>query len=1087
MSNVNTLIYDKTIHRAAMIRLYEERITGKVSVVIDGHSIRVDDLIKKSKLQKGGFDTFMKLFDKELAKTMKEIHTVSSRSLIDLVTSQISFVSQNIEAAAGKIWRTARPNRRIAEDIVLNKPLYGNTVLAAGWSNISLAERKRLEGMMRKGLAEGLSESEIALSIRKGNIFNITRNQAKGLIVTATTSVHSQIDQEVYKANEKLLKGWQYVAVLDSRTTALCAFRDGTIYPVNDVEHLPPAHFHCRSTTIPIVKTWDDLRSADSIAQIRKRNLANLSPKQIAYYDGQSPMKESYSEWLSRQPTDIQFIHLGSLAKVKAFQTKQITVDKFVNPYGTSIGIQELSKLTSGEFNVPRGQTRKFAMAKQQLDTIKLGATHPEELIESKELTTALRDYYVLQSRELGGNLSYTNYRGALMHTKKAMKQKVINVLPTEANLKYNPLTGRYEDARMYQPSPETLKHTYSLIDESQSLLPKDKAYIKDFVDSLQDLMSVNERSVISENLRIVFSRYRDNKELWGNLKAVLNSEIPFDVMNVSDYMETQIRKDSNLLYKLKQSGFIDPVLGPTQLDMLHNTFIDSIQKRNNWEDKELPQLASRLRGIIDTKIPIKIKARLGDSDTELRQFYLKFARRLAMADTPDRDQFAAALGKDLYNAANLKGSRNEWWKLGTKLLDDAKGKGIFDLDTYGIQKRRMKSRMGNRYFGPYYDTFSVHLKISDPKIIEYATLNRKIDVGLRVGPLAGHNKLLIRKGYKTYFLDQGLRGMYDTRIPIISSSSFYDFPVELIDDAMTKALNWASSTEYKVDPEFYDFIDKLIMYVDDKGKAEYYDDLNNYKKYMISRGDSYERLKAMSWLRNKDAPFTNLPFLDHRGRIYERGMIGPQSGETFRPFLNTSSSKKLGADGFYNLQDQIGSFFGGLSDEFEGNFNSLSQTGRQKIAIKLRKDLVDIGNHMLRGKPADIRFVLEHPMVLGIDGEEQGKALRLAMEMAKIDRYLSSDYSNASIEKLAGYDISLALEQDASSSGAQIIALTTRNKQLAELSNVLPTNYKKRLYDEIAAATYNDSRFIALNEKLGLTEKDLRKAAKAQNMVTFN
>lgn len=98
MSNVNTLIYDKTIHRAAMIRLYEERITGKVSVVIDGHSIRVDDLIKKSKLQKGGFDTFMKLFDKELAKTMKEIHTVSSRSLIDLVTSQISFVSQHADS-----------------------------------------------------------------------------------------------------------------------------------------------------------------------------------------------------------------------------------------------------------------------------------------------------------------------------------------------------------------------------------------------------------------------------------------------------------------------------------------------------------------------------------------------------------------------------------------------------------------------------------------------------------------------------------------------------------------------------------------------------------------------------------------------------------------------------------------------------------------------------------------------------------------------------------------------------------------------------------------------------------------------------
>jgi hypothetical protein len=81
-------------------------------------------------------------------------------------------------------------------------------------------------------------------------------------------------------------------------------------------------------------------------------------------------------------------------------------------------------------------------------------------------------------------------------------------------------------------------------------------------------------------------------------------------------------------------------------------------------------------------------------------------------------------------------------------------------------------------------------------------------------------------------------------------------------------------------------------------------------------------------------------------------------------------------------------------------------------------------------------------------------------------------------------YKTALALEQDASSSGAQIIALTTKNKQLASLSNVIPTNQKRRLYDEIAAATFNDPRFKVLNERLGLNEKDLRKAAKAQNMV---
>jgi hypothetical protein len=131
----------------------------------------------------------------------------------------------------------------------------------------------------------------------------------------------------------------------------------------------------------------------------------------------------------------------------------------------------------------------------------------------------------------------------------------------------------------------------------------------------------------------------------------------------------------------------------------------------------------------------------------------------------------------------------------------------------------------------------------------------------------------------------------------------------------------------------------------------------------------------------------------------------------------------------------------------------------------------------MLRAKPNDIRAVLESQLVQSVDGEDQGKLLRLALEIAKIDNYLEGNYSKSNLVKLKNYKVSVALEQDASSSGAQIIALTTKNKALAELSNVVPTSQKKRLYDQIALATFNDPRFIKLNEKLGLSEKDLRKA----------
>lgn len=878
MTNVNTMIYDGSVDRAAMIRLYEERSVGKVNLLIDGHAIRVDTLIRSSKLKGKDYNTFLERLDKEISKTQQSTHEISSRSLMDLFKDQSTYTVGNLHNAVGNVWKVAPPPRRIAEEIVLSQPLYSNVTLAQGWSGIAKAEKIRIETMIRRGIALGHSEEAIADTVMKG-AFGITKNQARGLVITSTTSVYAQADHQVYKANAKLIQGWQFVAVLDSRTTPVCSHLDGKIFPISDTSHLPPQHWHCRSTTVPVVKSYEDLGKLEGVSQIRKRNFAKLTEKQISFYDGQTPLKESYNGWLTRQPDEVVLRHLGDTKKLDLFRSGQLTVDKFTNPEGNSVGIRELRGLTDSGYGTP-GDTRRFALAKERLDTIKLGAARPEEIYESPEIQKALKEYYELQVGELDGTMSLTNYRGTLLHNKKATKQRVLASPPREDNMKFNPITGVYNDARMYQPSPETLANALQQVANSDKLLDVDKEFINKFVGNLENYMGVNERAVVTENLRITLGRFRENVEPWGNLKAVLQGQVKFDVMNVSDYMETQIRKDANLLHKLKQANYIDPVLGPVQLQDLHDTFIPNIIAKNKWEDRVAPRIAFELRNVLDYKIPVRLKMRL--TPNQLEDFYLKFAKQLSLADSPDRDQVAVALGRDLFNKANYRGSRNEWYNLGVKLLDDADSKGFYKLETFGVQKRRMKSRMGGKYFGPYYDTFAVNIRIVDPRIQKYAKLTRKVEVGLRVGVTTEKNKLYIREGYKTYFADDGLLGYYDTRIPITSTSSFKDFPASLIDKEMTTALNWTAESKYKIDPDFHDFVEKLINFQDDKGKAQYYHDLNKYREYMLERGDAYERLKAMKWLRSKDAAFSNHPFLDHRARIYERGLIGPQSGETF-------------------------------------------------------------------------------------------------------------------------------------------------------------------------------------------------------------
>jgi len=1062
--NANTELYDKVIDRAAMIRLYERRVQGKVELVLDGHAVRLDKLVVDAEKSDKGLARLREAVDQELQDTFTEVHSTMRRSLLDLFNDQVSFAYQNVENVMGKIWRTQRPTRRVAEEVVLERPLYADKTLEQGWLGVSVNERKRIEQIIRRGIANGDSMQDIALAVRKGNLHSITKQQSQTLVTTSITSVHNQADHEVYKANEKAIQGWQYVAVLDSRTTPLCAHRDGTIYPVGDVEHLPPAHWNCRSTSIPVFKSWSDVANLESVAEVRRRNLQGLTEAQKKFYDGQTPLRESYNDWLKRQPVAVQLRHLGEYKKVEMLNSGELTVDQFTNAKGNNIGIKELRQLTDADYVVP-GDTRKFADAKQRLDAMQLGAARPEEL---QDIRKTLVDYYLLQAGDLNGNLSFTSYRGINLGNKRLTRNRVLSTPPKEEQLRFNPLTQRYDDVRIYQPNGDVYAGALRRVDDSDLLKDQDKAFIKQVMDDLSMKMGMNERSVIADNLRIVIGRFRQNGQPWGNLKAVLNSQMKFDVMNISDAIETQLRRDKDVLKKLLEDEYIDPVLGRTQLDELQKGLVDNIVARNKWEDRVAPTIANELRGFFDPGIPLKIKRRL--SDAQLQSFYQQFAHRL-VREGSDRDALAVYLGRSLYNTANLNGNRRDWYELGVKLLERKAGH-LFDIDTFGVQKRRMRSSVSGRYFGPYYDTVSYYIRLLDPRLIEYGLLERKIEVGMRI-PATFDNGLVIRPGYTTYYTKRnGL--WYNTRQSITSSEVTRDF----VDKDLADALNWAGKAAYTVDSDFHNFIEKLLYFKDDRGNSKKYDDLNHYRKYITSRGDAYERFKAMQWLRGKT--FTNLPFVDHRGRVYDRGYISAQSGESFRPFLNTAALKPMGKAGYDAFTDQIGSFLGGLADFFEGNYDSLTFRGRQRIAEKWWPDLVNIGKQMLSARPADIRAILESDIVAEVEGEELGKFFRFAIEAAKIENHVTS---GGTLDNLM---TGLAMEQDASSSGAQIIALTTRNRALASLSNVVPTSQKRRLYDEIAAATYNDPRFKTLNERLGLKLKDLQKAAKAQNMVTF-
>jgi SPP1 gp7 family putative phage head morphogenesis protein len=166
------------------------------------------------------------------------------------------------------------------------------------------------------------------------------------LIRTAITETSAFVANETYKLNDDVVKGYQYVATLDSRTSLICGRLDGKIYALDSKSApKPPQHFNCRSTTVPVIKSSDQLLATKN-NRLQKRKLKRLSPTRRASMNGQVPARLNYSDWLTKQNNDIKLTILGSQKRVDIFNTGKLKLTQFSNREGKLLSLEKLEQLS---------------------------------------------------------------------------------------------------------------------------------------------------------------------------------------------------------------------------------------------------------------------------------------------------------------------------------------------------------------------------------------------------------------------------------------------------------------------------------------------------------------------------------------------------------------------------------------------------------------------------------------------------------------------------------------------------------------------------------------------------------------------
>lgn len=339
---VNEALFDRAVSHQIRLQRLSTGIVHKIIALLN----RVEgDIVSKLIGFEPGARTEWgrKRLDKML-EAVREInrdaYTTVERSLrgdlIDLAQHETDFWATAINTAIPIRLDIVTPPLEHLVSAVTSRPFQG-AIMKEWAERLEQDAFRRLRDAVRMGFTEGETIDQMVRRVRgtkarqfKDGILDLNRRNAEAVVRTAVNHTASAARETLFDANADIIKGVRWVSTLDGRTTPICISRDGKVFPIGEGPR-PPAHWNCRSATVPITKSWKEIGIG----------LEDAPPGTRASMNGQVPADVTYGEWLRKQPRDFVEEVLGK-TKARLFLDGNLTVDRFVHANGRPLTLAEL-------------------------------------------------------------------------------------------------------------------------------------------------------------------------------------------------------------------------------------------------------------------------------------------------------------------------------------------------------------------------------------------------------------------------------------------------------------------------------------------------------------------------------------------------------------------------------------------------------------------------------------------------------------------------------------------------------------------------------------------------------------------------
>lgn len=247
----------------------------------------------------------------DLNDIYKEYYGVWREQVYDFAKYESEFEVRSLENVVEN-YEFNLPSRTQLNSAVFSNPLSGisgtdgGKLLPAFYKDWSKKTVDIVTGTIRSGYYLGKTTPQIIRGIKgtEGAKFRdgqLARGKRDIELLTRTAVQHaaSEARQETYKVNSDLVKGYQWISTIDSRTTYQCISLDGKQFKTGEGP-LPPAHIGCRSTTVPVLDERFDFLDEGAERRVR-----------VGKEVKETSAKDTYYSWLKRQPAELQNAYIG--------------------------------------------------------------------------------------------------------------------------------------------------------------------------------------------------------------------------------------------------------------------------------------------------------------------------------------------------------------------------------------------------------------------------------------------------------------------------------------------------------------------------------------------------------------------------------------------------------------------------------------------------------------------------------------------------------------------------------------------------------------------------------------------------------